>query len=118
MTDPKTELESDTFIPTPGNPRIVTRELIYHYERNNLSKRGIGKKMLELGLWVISTPLTRWDATFPDPLVDDMYSTPRMFTRSHIVELIRDDPNFKAEADEMIAKEIWVVIDDPDVPPK
>lgn len=99
---------------TPENPRIVSRELIYHFERGNPSRRGISRLMLKSGIWVLPDDLSLWDQTFPDPLTEDVYNTPHTLTREYLDDIALTDPLFKEYADDMIKKGIWVVKGEPE----
>ncbi|MDD3039087.1 hypothetical protein [Bacteroides sp.] len=44
---------SNSNVPTPENPRIVTKEELFHFEKCRPYLTGIGEVMTELGIWKI-----------------------------------------------------------------
>lgn len=101
---------------SPDNPRPMTREELFHFEQQRPHLKGIGRVMIELGLWIIEEPLSPVNMTYPDPMSEEM-DYPIKIRRSVLNELIQEDPIFGDLEDQKVARGLWVIIEDVDDAP-
>lgn len=67
--------------------------------------------MLELGFWVIQTPISLVDQTYPDPLTEEMVY-PFKISRSTLNDLIKLNPIYKDLAEDNVAAHVWIIVED------